>query len=777
MSTIFPPLLPGPITTESTVVVVENHKAGVTLTVRAGTATVGIKFASDGGRDEVKLTRKLLENEEVTATAEEPGGSTSGKSNVYKVRAIPVPLPPARFEGTLYQCVGAAMVSGIEVGATIEIHQPAGTVIGTATSTDGFAVVALSPGLASSKPVVRQAVPGRHTDATYPAELLPVPTVTGRKLPPEKITGADDCGYVVGVSGTVCGATTRISRTRSGVTEYFGTGWDGQTNFYLPDELHAGDVLTASQDVPKQCEVIRSDESPKFDVVPGPVYPPLIVPPVCRDAEEVELLNARPGANFEIFAIIPTTTGDQRVQVGGGTFAKKDPKSRVRIDRVPPVPGATPGTTPRLEARHIACTKASDFSPAVTMEPLGAAIIVPKLLDPLFACAVYVRVGGLAPGGTVTVHSRLRGGDRIANPLGGEFGRTHIKRPEESVLVDSALLNGDEVWATVTACQGMVTTSDPQIVKTFEGKIQAIIEDPVYPTDTTVRANKLLTGCRIVAEVLGSGHPGGKKLVTSYAPAPETDVYVGQVFEGDQITVFAALCHPRVEANQSNTVVVKLGTIGVSVSPTSAYRNSSSSFIVSAKDPARGDMPVPGDVLFNGTKVAVTNATFAYATPSSGPSIAVQVTAPGYNPWTGAISLTDRPSPSGPPIGGGSSSGGGASGGGTSTPTIDFTCEHDDSSVTFTVKGTGYPTTPGSQVTVYHHITGIFTAFGVTHLCGGPPGGLNNHGPYTVDATGGFTATIKVVFACNKGCEVTLSAQSNKLTSTQNAPRSCLCGP
>ena len=54
------------------------------------------------------------------------------------------------------------------------------------------------------------------------------------------ITGADDCGYNIGIDGTNTGALLAITRTRAGVPTTYagGDGADGHVIMYLPDELH-----------------------------------------------------------------------------------------------------------------------------------------------------------------------------------------------------------------------------------------------------------------------------------------------------------------------------------------------------------------------------------------------------------------------------------------------------------------------------------------------------------------------------------------------------------
>jgi hypothetical protein len=206
----------------------------------------------------------------------------------------------------------------------------------------------------------------------------------------------------------------------------------------------------------------------------------------------------------------------------------------------------------------------------------------------------------------------------------------------------------------------------------------------------------------------------------------------------------------------------------VSTAPSSAYRSATGNFIAKATDPARNQALVAGDVTINGAMVGQTNKTFAWTAPGTGASAAAQVTAAGYQPWSGSIALTSpAPPPPTPPVvsGGGSGSGSGAS----QPASYKYTCEPLPGGVKFNVTGENFPKQPGTTVTITPQFDGIYTAFGKTYICGSdsPGGGSQTFGPFPVDATGKFSATVTVLYGCQPTCSVRLMISCNKLMPAQ----------
>lgn len=785
MPDFLPPKVVGELSTLNTYVVVENHQPGTTIKIWADETTlIGTKTGATGGRDQVSINPSFLPltgGTSLTATQEDSDGFPSKRSPVpVIVQVVPNPLNRVRFEGTVYSCVDFLRASGLTPGAKFEVHQPSasggsGAPIGQGETYNGSADIVLNQTVDNVNPLIlRQIANSLTSDALYPMPIIAAPMASDRKLPQLTVKEALDCGWYIDVTGTIAGIRARIKRGRNGTTtDFFGYGGDVQTRFWTPEPFRAGDITVADQEMRRDCKVQPSDPSKTYEVELRTIHPPLIDPPVCLDAEEIELLNIEPGAEYAVYAIFNTTSGEKQRLIGRGQFPVKEPDRTIPINRVEADPTQLPGTVPSLVINQTACGWTSSLSPPVAMEHLGVPT-TPKLPDQLLSCAVYVRVANVRAGSWVSVHSKLRGGTLSGPPedwLGGRIGRTKAKGIEVSVYVPYGLIEGDTVWACETGCQDKPSHSDPASVESSgRALLQPHLLEPVYPSDRTIRVQKLVTGARIFTRVLGPKHPGGQKLYTMYAWAPECEVYVGDLYEKDQITVFQGLCDSNFTKNQSKTATVILGTMAISIAPVSSIWGTTRDFSVQAKDPSRGDALISGDVLINGVHVGSTTANFAWTAPTSGSAAAVQVNAAGYMPWSGSITLMRPqgtvPNPV-PVVVGGSGGSGGSSG---KNASYWYTCEPVTGGVKFKINGANFPTTPNTQVTIMPQFNGNFTAFGITRTCGeDAQAGTNGpFGPFSVDAAGKFEVTVGPVrFGCQSTCAVSLLLSCNRLLPSQ----------
>ncbi|WP_139335071.1 hypothetical protein [Mycobacterium sp. GA-1841] len=790
MPDLLPPKVVGELTALNSTVRVENHQAATTLRLWVNGTEIGAKQGASAGRDEVAVNPAYLPLQvgaAITATQEDGQEVSAPSPDAVIVQAVPSTLGQAQVVGVVYACAQNVRVSGLTPGARFEVHQPgAGGAIGAASlrghgqTYNGSAACQLDPAVSTGPLIVRQIAGGQTSDARYPMPIVTVPFGDDRKLLSATVTGALDCGWCVDLDGTINGVDTTITRERAGVSvEFFGVARDGHTQFWMPEPFQAGDVVSVTHEVSPRCEIAPSDPSEKFEVVPRVIHPPLIVPPVCRDATELQLLNVEAGADYTVFAIYTTADGDVQQVLGRGSFPAPEPESTIPINSVQQHPAQLPDSPPRLAISQTACGWTSQLSPAVPMEPLGAPV-QPTLPDEhLWACAAYVRVEGVRPGSWVSVHSSFRGG-RLDDPsqwMGGRIGRVKATAPTVSVPT-SGLIVGDTVWACTVGCQESVMHSDPRPVESDrEAPLRnLVIDDPVYPTDTAVVVDRLVVGARVVVRVIGDKHPGGQTFWSSYAWADRIPIYTGQLFEHDQITVFQSLCHPDATENQSNTVTVQLGTLSVSIAPHSVEQNAVRNMLVTATDPQRNSVPVAGDVLISGSVVAQTNKTFPWAAPGQGNSVPVQVTAPGYSPWAGTISLTTPVKPTGSTDGGGSNPPKPPTP--PKVPSCTYTCKPLPGGVEFVVTGKDFPTTPpGSSVTITAEFDGIYTAFGQTHICGEEAPGTGSYGPYYVGADGSFTTpAITVLYGCQPTCSVRVVVHASSVPQSQiGTPASPYC--
>lgn len=801
MPNFLPPVIVGPLSTENRFVIVENHQSGTTLNLLVnGRDIIGTKTGAAGGRDIIEIDAAFLPltaGVSLTATQEDSGGLPSSPSRrPVIVRAIPNPLGKGHFEGIIYHCVKFIRLSGLEPGSKFEIHQPTdsmisdASMIGSGETYNGVAKVSLTKTVDESADLVlRQKVGALISDYVYPKHhIVSVPLVPDRKLGQLTIMEANACGWHIDIEGTINGVETRITRKRDGVDkEFFGVGWDEQTRFWVPEPFRKDDTIIADQRMSDQCRIIPSDQG-KYDVYERSISWPLIIPPVCRDADRINLMNIEPGADFTLYAVFKTNSGDKRQLVGGGQFPKEDPKPWIDINSIKSHPDQLPGTVPQLIINQRACGVTSAFSPPVAMEPLPMTMTPPKILQKPYACALYVQVANVHPGSWVSIHSERHGGKLSGSSrdmLGGEFNREYATTDEVNVQTPSGLLEGDTIWACVTGCSERPSHSSPAHVVAWTDILEPEIIEPVYPIDTAIDIRKLVTGARYFIRVIGRMHSGGKKVLTSYAWAPNIFAHVGTLYEDDEITVLESLCDTASSEYASKTVSVILGTMNVSASPNSAIIGYSNNYLITATDPQRMNRMVDGEVLFNGIKVGQTNKTFAWTAPKSGSPVTAQVNAPGYKPWSGSLPLIAPPVT--PVIPGGERwrGPGGGSPGKSSSPTsaarYSYTCESITGGIKFSVKGEGFPTKPETTVTVEPRIAGIFTAFGVAHYCQEDYTASSmpkTFGPYMVNAEGKVEFSVNMVFsgsACLPTCSVTLLMFCNNLSHTHITGPDTIC--
>jgi len=779
MPNFLPPIVVGPLSTENKYVKVETHQPGTTLKIISnGANVIGEKPNADGGKDIVMLDMPLVAGMAITATQEDPGGGAASNPTPEPVIvwSVPSPLGEGRIEGPIYHCVEFLHISGLFPGAKFEIHQTRffgdpirpESLVGHGDTYNGFADVTLTRGINRSLPLIlRQAAGMETSNAThpYPIYLLPL-----KELPTLIINEALECGYYVDVEGTFNGITVNITRQRDKkVKNLSGVGWDGHTRFWVSEEFQVLDIVSAGQVAYGQCNIKPSQASSMYEVQKRDISRPKIDPPVCRDAQKIYLTDIEPGAQFTVYAYIPTKDGEVTQQIGIGTFAKEDPRPYIYINPIGSLPNELQKEAPRIGVVQTVCGKNSRESIQVKMEPLGAAI-VPAFSDVLYECACVVRVKNVRPGSIVSIHSQMHGGNHRAQPEGGRIGDAHAKEDEVCVPVHSGLIEGDTVWAYVSGCQKNASISTAASVVPWTGRMQSMIVEPVYPSDTTISLSSLVTGARLLIDIVGVGHPAGRRVLEYFACGPEMKVYVGQLFDDDRITVYQSLCNNNARENQSNTVIVEAGQINASIVPALAYYNENNTILVQATDPRRGDVLVGGEVLFDGSTVGQTNREFGWRPATLG-IVNVLVNAPGYESWNGILRVGRRVT------GGGFPRRGGAPPNEQQRPMYTYTCSTYEGGASFSVSGTGFP--PKSLVTIRPHVSGIYRVPNPSRyrMCGNVHPDDHSFGPFQVDSEGEFNETISVRFDCLPGCSIRIFVDNNKAFSIVHPEGpNCNCG-
>jgi hypothetical protein len=110
----------------------------------------------------------------------------------------------------------------------------------------------------------------------------------------------------------------------------------------------------------------------------------------------------------------------------------------------------------------------------------------------------------------------------------------------------------------------------------------------------------------------------------------------------------------------------------------------------------------------------------------------------------------------------GTTSGTGKTSGTTSAPkaSYSYTCKQNPGGVEFTVKGVGL--TQGTKVWIQPKFSGIFYAGGQVKKCGGDAQTQIPFGPFPVDGTGKFEATVPILYGCQPGCFVGIQVSTDR---------------
>lgn len=766
MSDVLPPVVVGPLSTANSFVRIVNHRAGANLAVFGDGKLIGSLSGARGGSDDVVLTRPLIANEGITATQDDPTTNAPASEHSSPPLVVQVlQLGQTRFNGRVYRCAVGAWVFGSSPGVGVEIHQPPGTVIARGESYNGGGgVLGLLPGGAfttATPLVVRETHGGATKDSVYPLPIAEPPLEPGRQLRRVQVSEARDCSHLVRLAGTVHGAGVTVFLDRPGEAQrsFGGIGADQGLGFWVGETVKEHDILTATQMLDTQCEVVSSDPVDRAEAGPGHLGTPVIVEPLCEGARQIMILGAEAEADFEISAIFELRAGgEQRHSLGKGQFPRDNPGRPVNIGSIPIEPNRLPGSRVRLDVVQSACGRSSQSGRA-EMGKLPPSV-TPEFLDPPLACAMKVRVGSVSPGTWVTIHSAMRGGDPVAQPAGGQFGEDQVPAgtTEISVALDQPLLPGDTVWARISGC-GSETRSKATGV-TSAGTIRAGIREPVYAVDDFVWATNLTTGAQVFAVVRGPDHPNGEDIYSSVADGPERWIYVGNLFESDTVQLLEYLCDVPADglrANGSNTAMVVMGEMDVTP-VASMVVNGYFSLNVAAKDHRYGSL-VNGSVEVDGVSLGATNRVLGSKSPRR-LVIAIRVRAAGYRDWIGTLTLTVYQQPSNPPR----STTGPGSGGlqgttpGLPVPTYTYSCDFGaNDEITITVDGAGFAN-PGAGVTVSPGLLGIFRTAGPTQSCAQ----LNPKPPIwhtNIKADKTFQLVQKWTAACEPGCEVSIGVE------------------
>lgn len=522
------PKVVGPLSECSDSVTVKGQLSGATVNVYAD-GTLVASGTSSGASETLSLTQSLSPGEMVEAEQTVGSQTSSRSAHPVEVQKVPPDVGPVGFPTKLFECAQCLRVNGLVPGATVEIREN-GTVIGTASTTDGNTRVSLSQPLSGgSNLVAQQEACGQDGIETSPPPLQH-PTgnreAQGQVLPAPEVDPILACTSNVTVSGVYPGAEVTV--TRSGGPNFdFCFDVSAYNVFGLAPPFSAGETVTAEQSFPN-CEVFSSGSEPVV-VDPTDQLPrPGIETPLCAGARTVTVTNLAAGATVRI-TVSPSGGGAALSTV----FRGEAPDSGSFTFGVDPLPANA-----TVEVEQELCSHVSDASDDVEVEEAPEDLAAPVVVEPVYECSSVVHVRNLHPGTRVKVHSDL---------LGAPIGEKQVFDTETDVQVTPLTIAGDELTAVAVGCGSKSDRSAPVRVRELDELEPPTVVPPVDDCDETVTVEDVVPGAHVDVYVNGAW----RGRATTGETETEVPVSVGDLDEGDVVRARQTLCGQVSDLSQS----------------------------------------------------------------------------------------------------------------------------------------------------------------------------------------------------------------------------------
>lgn len=776
MPILLPPKILGPISNLNDYVIVQNHKANSTLRIFEDGSPIGELIGAIGGSDQVILSSPMSEGGSITVR-QELNGEVSEMSPEPVLVLSNNGLPTkAAIQGVLYDCVEFCRINGLFPGSRVEVHQASAgaplddlTRIGEATTYRGDVSISLSKPITRSLPVViREIAGGVISEIQHSLSVYPLPK-EGNKLIQPKILEAEDCSHQILVDNTVNGIKHEIEITAGPNNRLLiGHGGGSKTRFNMSQELSVNEEIQTTNIGIAACDIDDSDKSDLLSVGPRNLDPPQIFGPLCLDTKRLKLINIEPGADYSVSLNYTTTLGaPMRILIGEGQFPIELSEDWIFINRIEIPSNTDLNERIGLDIQQTKCGLQSGRSNAVEIVPELMIESEPLIEEPIYSCAKYIKLSNLKKGQWISIHSQGYGGDIGGNIKGGKIGEGRALDSTQSFFIPIGLEVGDVIWAVVEGCQSFINISAPVEVQELSLMPRPNLIEPIYPSDRFLTIENLTIGAKVIVDVIGPDHYSGRKVISTYAHDNKAVVFVGELFEGDEIRVIQQLCTSQ-ETGNSDTVQVSQGTLNVQLSPQVVQRDKNNRMLVTTSDPSRNNKLIDADIDIEGSPYGKSNVMFSYNPDSSTPYQAiVTVNAPGYQQWTGSISVIDKiievedpMDPTDPPP--------------TKDPSYTYTCNviSGAKGIEFVIKGTDFP--PGVQLEIQTVWSGLVGTMN-TDFCGSDATGDLIRTTVT-DANGTFEEKLKVLFGCQPTCSLKVIVYSRAGLSIIDPPEKwCSC--
>ncbi|HYK42916.1 MAG TPA: DUF4185 domain-containing protein [Thermoanaerobaculia bacterium] len=487
MTEILPPRVVLPLSECSTEVRLLGLVPGTTVRVTANGSLVAQGKATSDDQT-FTLKRALLAGEVVRGKqdfATEGSDITPDGVTVLRKPAGPGELSPVNLVSHLFECGQCIWFDGAFPGATVEMR--AGTdVRGSVTSPDGNARMSISKTHLLDVLQASQTACGIPSAVTSLPPPDPLPAVNFRVPAPEVDGPLFACQWQITVNEVFDGATVKIPR---GSGDEFACFDRSSLRLNLAAPLKETEKIVASQAFPN-CEITSDVSSPPVVVGQPNLPPPFLWGPICAKDRVVRVSGLIPKAQVMF------------VNSAGADFAYGTAWDST-CDF--PMPDLFSVTSLRVKQGLCAPVQWSDLSNEVTLDKQATqGDLFLKVVGPLFDCGRLVHVTGCAPGVTVYLISKIRG---------GQIGWAYATDYEVDIAADVPLLKDDFVHVEASLCGDRYSSPDEKVKPPQDLRPPEVVS-PVHDCGGMIRVKGVVQGATV-------------------------EVYVNDVFAGSARTAFA----------------------------------------------------------------------------------------------------------------------------------------------------------------------------------------------------------------------------------------------
>ncbi len=403
-------------------------EVGATVNVYdAGGTLIGTAVAGTDGRYTIPLAPPLLAGETVTVTATDAAGNESAPTTVTAPDLTDSTAPDAPTAAISAQ--GDAISGRAEVGATVNVYDADGTLLGTAVAgTDGRYTIPLAPPLVAGEVVTVTATDAALNESAPTSATAP--DLSDTTAPPSPVAAINEAGDTVSGSAEV-NTTVRIYDAQGNVLGTQLVGADGLFAITLAPPLTGGEQLS-----------VTATNSAGIESFPTTLFAPDLSDDVAPAAPTAVITAAGDAVSGAAEAGATVTVRGPDGTPLGTTVAGTD--GRYTIALVPPLTSGEALTVTATDAAGNVSDPTALFAPDLTdtVAPAAPTAVITAAGD---------AVSGVAEAGT-TVIVRDADGTALGQIVAGTDGRYTIP-------LAPPLTSGEALTVTATDAAGNV--SDP----------------------------------------------------------------------------------------------------------------------------------------------------------------------------------------------------------------------------------------------------------------------------------------------------------------------------